>query len=596
MRRSHLARGLTLTIALTITFAIGPVYLPVLQPSDLEAAALQAPAAQPSPSPQPGRPPGAGAGHAPPRPGPSARGASVNPHRLPAAPPDGRQFQGREIPRHFPVDQATFRQLKERANRAADAAAEHKPEGPPGPAAGPAFPTLDRTQSNNGGDNFFWNPPDGALAVGPGDAVLVAVNQSFAIYSRAGALQVGPIGFRTFFDTSSSTFDPRALFDAGNAAPGGYGGGKGRFVLLATTGNEYALAVSRDDSPQSPASSWCVYRLNAVFNSTSGPTTADFPGLGMDGDSLYITSNQFLAGDVFHSARLLVVPKATVYPDTASGACPTATSTDFPELQNPLPGGGASFTVQPAHQPDARPGDTSAMYLVNAIWPDGSNLAVRSVTTTTTPTPTCTIPPCYSFSELYWVSTGFIAPYTLPADARQPGSGAIDTFDTRLLGAVHRYGKIYTANTTRTVHRSLDPTANAFANVQWYTITPHPTMSFGASAAVTNRNVAYYIPAVLPGCTTATTVEACPTPFVGLQVSGSGPRQPASAFSVRVTGGSPPTVARYQDGVAGYTLNSRWGDYPAVAADPTDASKVWVLGEYAKATDTWGTAISVIGP
>ena len=95
----------------------------------------------------------------------------------------------------------------------------------------------------------------------------------------------------------------------------GYGGGKGRFVLLATTGDEYALAVSQDDSPQSPASSWCVYRLDAVIGSTSGPTMADFPGLGMDGDSLYITSNQFSAGDVFQSARLLVVPKATVYPD-----------------------------------------------------------------------------------------------------------------------------------------------------------------------------------------------------------------------------------------------------------------------------------------
>lgn len=595
MRRSVLARGLALTIALTVTFAIGPVDVPVVQPSDLEAAALQAPAAQPSPSPQPDRPPAAGAGHTPPRPGPSARGAAVNPHRLPAAQTDGRQLQGREVDRHFPAGKENFRRLKERANQAAGVAAEHKPEGPPGRAAGPAFPTLDRNQSNNGGDNFLWNPPDGALAVGPGDSVLVAVNQSFAIYSRAGALQVGPIGFRTFFGTSGSTFDPRALYDAGNAAAGGYGGGKGRFVLLATTGDEYALAVSRNDSPQNSATDWCVYRLNAVIGSGSAATYADFPGLGMDGDSLYITSNQFSAGDVFQGVRLLVVPKATVYPDAGSGACPTATSTDFRDpLQNP--GGGASFTVQPAHQPDARPGDTSPMYLVNAIWPEGSNLAVRSVTTTTTPTPTCTIPPCYSFSELYWVSTGVIAPYTLSADAPQPGGGPIDTFDTRLLGAVDRYGKIYTANTTRTVDRSLTPTANPHANVQWYTITPHPTESVGASAAVTNRNVAYYIPAVLPGCTTATTMGACPTPFVGLEVSGSGPRQPASAFSVRVMSGSSPTVALYQEGVGRYTLNDRWGDYPGVAADPTDASRVWVLGEYAKARDTWGTAITFIEP
>ena len=48
--------------------------------------------------------------------------------------------------------------------------------------------------------------------------------------------------------------------------------------------------------------------------------------LPMDGDSLYITSNQFSAGDRFQGVRLLVVPKATVYPDAISGACPAATS------------------------------------------------------------------------------------------------------------------------------------------------------------------------------------------------------------------------------------------------------------------------------
>jgi hypothetical protein len=574
MRRRELARGLAVTIALTVTFAIGQVYPPVVQPSDLQTAALQAPAAQPAPSPQPAPAPGPGAGHASPRPGPSAGGAAVNPHRLPVALPEARQRPARDVDRHFPVGKASFEQLKERANQAAAAAAEHRPEGPPGRAAGPAFPTLDRNQSSNGGDNSLWNPPDGALAVGPGDAVLVAVNQSFAIYSRDGVLQVGPIGFNTFFGTSGSTFDPRALYDAG----------KGRFVLLATTGAEYALAVSQNDSPQGPATSWCVYRLNAVIDSASGPTYADFPGLGLDGDSLYITSNQFSAGDVFQSARLLIVPKATVYPDAVSGACPTSASTDFRDLHNP--GGGASFTVQPAHQPDALPGQTSAMYLVNAIWPEGLNLAVRRVTRAADGTPLLEDPS--------WVSSGFIAGYTLPADAPQPGGGAIDTFDTRLLGAVHRYGKLYTANTTRTVDRRLAPVANPYANVQWYTITPPPTESVGASAAVTNRNVAYFIPAVLPGCAAAG--GTCSNPFVGLEVTGSGRSQPASAFSVRATSGSSVTVTQYQQGVAGYTLNGRWGDYPAVAADPLNAGAVWVLGEYAKATDAWGTAVGKIQP
>lgn len=50
-------------------------------------------------------------------------------------------------------------------------------------------------------------------------------------------------------------------------------------------------------------------------------------------------------------------------------------------------------------------------------------------------------------------------------------------------------------------------------------------------------------------------------------------------------------------GVGGYTLNGRWGDYPGLSADPSDAGAVWVLGEYANATDGWGTAVvTITGP
>ena len=64
----------------------------------------------------------------------------------------------------------------------------------------------------------------------------------------------------------------------------------------------------------------------------------------------------------------------------------------------------------------------------------------------------------------------------------------------------------------------------------------------------------------------------CAIPFVVLEVSGSGSSQPASALWVRDD--SSPFV--YQAGVAGYTLNSRWGDYPAVSADPSDAALICV--------------------
>ena len=65
----------------------------------------------------------------------------------------------------------------------------------------------------------------------------------------------------------------------------------------------------------------------------------------------------------------------------------------------------------------------------------------------------------------------------------------------------------------------------------------------------------------------------------------------ASAFAV--SGGQPSV---YQRGLPGYTQASRWGDYPAMASDPSAPTQVWVLGEYARASSSWGTAVGIVSP
>jgi hypothetical protein len=309
----------------------------------------------------------------------------------------------------------------------------------------------------------------------------------------------------------------------------------------------------------------------------------------MDGNNLYVTSNQFSnSSNSFQYAQLLVIPKTSVYLPSSGGACPTATSRLFPNLQNP--DGGSSFTVQPANQPDALPGQVGPMYLLNAIWSSGSNVAVRTVIDT---------PSGPQLNQPAWVSAGsgangFIGSYDLAADAPQPQGRAIDTGDTRLLGAAQRYGQIYTANTTQHVASQLSSTPNPYANAQWYVLTPTPTSASpsattGQSWAVTNRSVAYFFPGVLPGCATQPSGGGCASPFVALQVSGSGRSQPASALSVKNG-----QVSLYQAGTGGYTLGSRWGDYAAVASDPSLPTQVWVLGEYARSSNGWGTAVGTV--
>jgi hypothetical protein len=519
---------------------------------------------------------------------PPAHAASVNPHKLPVLAPEGdTPSQVQTAARHYPVDEATYQRLK--AN--ADAQAQQRDRGNQASLTGspePQFATLGSTSTGG------WNPPDGALAVGP-TSVLSGANEAFAIYGRSGSLEFGPVSLQNMFGEPSgaSVYDPRALYDAGNAGAIGYNGGHGRFVLAATDGSNLALAISQNETPESPATAWCTYLINGVSTNSNGSTDwVDYPSLGMDADSLYLTSNQFSnVGNSFQYPRVMVVSKASVYPNASTGACGTPGGVDFtvdssgaPLLQNP--GGGASFTVQPANMPDAVPGSSAqgnTMYLVNSIWSSGSNLVVRSITTG----PGGTAP---VLNAPNWVTSGWVAPYNLPAGAPQPNSSnRIDTGDDRLLGATFRYGSIFTANTTGSVSSQLSTSPSPYANVQWYQITPtSSTTSTASSSAVTNSGVALFFPGVLPVCSTGPT---CTTPKVVLEMSASGRSQPASA--ARVANG---TLAIFAKGVSGYRLYSRWGDYPAVAADPADSGSAWLFGEYARTTSSWGTAVTSVTP
>jgi alpha-tubulin suppressor-like RCC1 family protein len=465
----------------------------------------------------------------------------------------------------------------------------------------PEFPALGQAAAGGAGR------PDAALAVGP-VSILAAVNAAFAVYDRTGTLLHGPVSLGSFFGSSDTIFGTRALYDAGNAGTGGYNGGRGRFVLLTATRNDAThqanllVAVSANENPQLAGTTWCTYTLNAVLPTMDGTqsTWADFPSLGMDGDNLYITANQYTFGsNQFQFARLLVLPKETVYPDAVTGVCPSAVPSDFTPLNgNPLlnPDGSTAFSLQPANQPDALPGQSGLMYFINALGSgnpaggaatgattSGSSLVLRSIDTTG------------GGLSLGAPTAVTVASYDTPAAAPQQGGPAISTGDARLLSAVERYGAIYTANTTQHVDPSLSAGPNASANVQWYQFIPGATAA--ESHAVASQSVAYYDPGVSVGCAVATTTDAsgapsCATPYVGLEVSGSGPQQPASAFAFLAN--APPIT--YQSGVAGYTPAGGWGAYPGMSPDPTNSGVLWALGEYAQTSTTWGTAVTRLVP
>ena len=48
--------------------------------------------------------------------------------------------------------------------------------------------------------------------------MLVAVNESYSVYNRAGSRLKGPMSLGDLFQTTDSTFDPRALYDTARDA------------------------------------------------------------------------------------------------------------------------------------------------------------------------------------------------------------------------------------------------------------------------------------------------------------------------------------------------------------------------------------------
>jgi len=273
--RARIARQLVIVTVLSGAVLIFVSLLPdlgwpglgagTLSGTPLQAAA--APAAAPAaaaPSPVVRSGPRAGVA------GPPAPGLAVNAGRLPDQPQGDTPSQPREIPRRYSVDPTSVGRLKAEANQAA-AAADRGAGPPPPPGPAPEFATVSYTG---------WNPPDAGLAVGPAH-VLVAVNESFSIFNRSGTRLKGPTSLGGLFNSTDSTFDPRAVYDTAQS----------HFVVLATASSYVALAVSQTGDP---TGLWCAYRLTV---DPSGATWSDFPGLGMDGDNLHVTSNQFATAD-----------------------------------------------------------------------------------------------------------------------------------------------------------------------------------------------------------------------------------------------------------------------------------------------------------
>lgn len=475
----------------------------------------------------------------------------------------------RPSPTRYPIPDATFKQLKERAytlkaakgkiQEALDAAPTvEAPAGmvPQAFAAAPPAPALSPGTSFAGIADTGWIPPDCTMAVGP-DHVVLAVNSTIAVYRKKGGKAVIQRTLTQWFANriqGFTIFDPKALYDQH----------EGRWVLLAvafrTNPNQsvFLLSVS---ATADPTGTWRNYVLDAqVDGKTKTNNWADYPSLGVDAQALYVTANMFLFGGNFQYAKVRVIPKAGPY---SGGPVPFA---DFVRPKNA--DGTLAFAIQPCHTFGA----PQVEYMVNSFFPKGNAITVWQLTNPLNPSPTLTR------------SQIAVTPYTLPPNAdQQGGPEPLNTGDIRIQRAVFRGDSIWTAVTT-----NRDWGAGNRASIQWMQLRP-------ASPALVQEGVFgtkdshYFYPAISPdtnGNMVLVFSRSGANEFGSIAYTGRRSTDPLGTLQ-----GS----SLLKAGVAHYQRmddngRNRWGDYNGSAVDP-NGKLIWFYAEFAAATNVWATQV-----
>ncbi len=221
--------------------------------------------------------------------------------------------------------------------------------------------------STNNANGFYHIPPDPIGAVGTSHVVSV-VNTSIEWHTKAG-VQEHSESLKAFFSplaTVNNTFDPKVIYDQH----------ANRFVVItlektddndgSTSGDaadtsRILIAVSDDSDPNG---TWRFQAINSKVNVSGTDTWADYPGLAIDEEAIYITNNMFTFGptNAFLASRLWIVDK------TGGGGGIYGGGTSPVTIHDPSTAAGLGIqnsTLQPAHIFGTPSSSTLGTFLVN---------------------------------------------------------------------------------------------------------------------------------------------------------------------------------------------------------------------------------------
>jgi hypothetical protein len=466
------------------------------------------------------------------------------------------------------------------------------PQATAAPAAG-ATPALsanfDGVSSRDSALTNFgaeFEPPDQGLCVGNG-YVVEMVNSAYTVYKPDGTVVTGPFNVNGPFDEGLREFtsDPRCEYDASTHT--WYA-----TILWAsadfTTASRVDLAVNTSGDPTQP---WTTYQINTTDNGGKTgpkhpgcPCLGDQPTLGIDAQTVYITTNEFsLAGPEFNGAQIYAIAKS----DLVASDLPTATPAHFVHFDQLSIGGATAASVQPA----LTTGSPAAEYFLNSLDPNGTfdqRIGVWALTNrgavATGGTPT--------LSSVVINSEA----YGIPPGGEQKGADTlIDAGDDRMQQTQFIGGDVWGELTTGV---TIPGDSAQRAGAAWFDV--HPALSGNVISGATMRRQGYVT--LAGNNVTYPALQAAPSGKVAMVVSVTGARRyPSAAYAFMPAGASafgPVTIGAAGTGPYDPNDGTRWGDYSWARLDPSGKS-VWMATEYVppKSSQTadgrrnWGTRV-----
>jgi hypothetical protein len=397
-------------------------------------------------------------------------------------------------------------------------------------------------------------PPDTMGGVGP-NHVVEMINGRYVAYDKVNGTALQAMTLDQFWlnaglpDVGTGTFDPRIIFDPT----------VGRWFAAAIdggAGNNIYVAVSNSSDP---TAGWQGLRF--VGDSVNGVRFNDFDTFGVDGNGVYLATNNF-GGPVGFDVSIYSIPKADLLQ-------PVPTAANLTRFEN-LNAAVFGSSIQPVVDFGAPDGSAS---LLASLESSGNVLFRTDITG--------------SGGPLAMLGTPVnipVPPYTTPIGGTQPGAPDVEHDANRIWSnAVEVNGSIWA------VHSTLGSTGNDA--VQWFQI-DESTNAVLQSGVIEDPNLDFLYPSIAVN----------PAEAVVIGFSGSGPSQFISTMAATgvtnsggvTTFGTPQllvagTDSYFEDFGSG---RNRWGDYSATVVDPVNPNTFWTFQERVVAPNTWGIEIT----